>query len=296
MSDKNEAVPEWRKAWKLDDPEWVKQRKKDWRAIKRSPAYINASLRSKEKKLLKNFFMTGVGIDPIKLQTDPERCDFDNSPLQVQARPLYEIWLCANQTEERVQFILERNKHSTNSARKEFSRLMSLYDQLPTQDELATEGSMFAGSDERVYRALAPTHLFATDKRDAYSQEAIESRGAGFVGSYMRLIINYMKEDYYPQNIAPILLDEWLLCLPQSVIHAKSWKDGLEHQGGRYPLDYFDLAKKNYLERALHLINNPNDFDAVQIDFAKRIIEGFRTMTVNDEVDQHVKELLKDIK
>ncbi len=48
----------WRKAWKLDDPEWVKQRKKRWSQIKKSPVF--QLYRKSELREAKIFFLTGL--------------------------------------------------------------------------------------------------------------------------------------------------------------------------------------------------------------------------------------------
>ena len=289
--------PDWQKAWKLDDPDWVKQRKQDWAEIKRAPAFVSLYLPAKEKAILKRFFMTGCGIDPKEINKRGINPSFNptTTPLagMKQAdRVLHEIWLTANQSEEHIQSILARSEGNTIKARRALSAMFGRYNALPTQDELKTEKTLFAGSDQRLYETFSPLHLFATTSYAAFSQEAMKENGYNACWSFVNLIVNYLSEDYYPQNIAPVVLKEWLTSVPHAVRNSKAYMEEKVAEGYRDPYDYFKTLREECLVKALYLVSNPDDFDDVQVELAKRIIDGFRSMTVNEEVDQQIKELL----
>jgi hypothetical protein len=88
-----------RSAWKTDDPEWVKTRKRQWRDIRRSLEY-NAPIpfgepfyyvKKKQHKRLKEFFLTGtITTNYPKVHLDPK----PNHPLRgIEAVLLFYIWL-----------------------------------------------------------------------------------------------------------------------------------------------------------------------------------------------------------
>ena len=289
--------PDWQKAWKLDDPDWVKQRKQDWAEIKRAPAFVSLYLPAKEKAILKRFFMTGCGIDPKEINKrginpsfNPTTTPLDG--LKQADRVLHEIWLTANQSAEHIQSILARSEYDTIMARRALSAMFGHYNERSTQDELKTEKTLFAGSDQRLYETFSPLHLYTTANHAAFSQEAMEESGYNACWVFVNLIVNYLSEDYYPQNIAPVVLNEWLASVPYAVRHRKVRMEKMVTEGYRDPYDYFKTLREKCLVRALYLLDKPDDFDDVQVELAKRIIDGFRSMTVNEEVDQQVKDLL----
>ena len=290
--------PDWQKAWKLDDPEWVKQRKQDWAAIKRAPAFVSLYLPAKEKAILKRFFMTGCGIDPKEINKRGINPSFNptTTPLAGMKRAdrvLHEVWLTANQSEEHIQSILARSEDRTiKAARRELSAMFRSYNNISTQDELKTEKTLFAGSDQRLYETFSPLHLYATTDYAAFSQEAMKKNGYEACWVFLNIIVNYLSDDYYPQNIAPVVLNEWLTSLPHAVRNSKAKMEKKVAEGSRKPYDHFKSLREDCLVRALYLLGHPDDFDDVQVELAKQIVDGFRSMTVNEEVDQQIKELL----
>ena len=301
-----ENLPDYFSAWEVDNPEWVKQRKKDWKKIKESPGYLWCVLPRKQLPLLRKYFMTGIGINPQKLESNPnyfETDDHRHRPLAVQDALLFEIWLSANKSEEHIQRVLNRCSDglSIPKGKAAFSRIMMRFFDDKTEitgiDRLIREqGSMFAGSDEYLYRLLAPTHLYATDQYDEFSPEAIKLQSGSCISAYSGWVKNFLTKEYLVNSIAPLVLEEWLCCVPSSILKNEIVLKERPLRKGGHPLSYFDFMKKNYLIPSIEIHKNPGDFDSVQVDFAERILEAFKTMTVNEEVDNHVREIFADLK
>lgn len=131
MSDDYEIITD-RSAWKTDDPEWVKARKRQWRDIRRSLEYDTPFLgepfyflRKKNHKRIKEYFLTGtVTTNFPEVRLDPK----PNHPLGgIEAVLLFYIWLHPDDSENNWTRLRERLSGLWPKAQTRFFESISKY-------------------------------------------------------------------------------------------------------------------------------------------------------------------------
>ncbi len=103
-------IPEWRQAWKVDDKQWMKERKAKWKDIKKRLPLVTWFLRKEDLEQLKNYFLYGHGEHPAPPREKWELYRYNpDCPLTVEAPVIFECWLSADQSDEYFKRVLERN-------------------------------------------------------------------------------------------------------------------------------------------------------------------------------------------
>jgi hypothetical protein len=141
-----------RAAWKLDDPEWMKQRKKAWRDYKDSPIFSN--YKKDLIKRCKTFFLTGIAFDPEPSEDEwnppfgyhPLEC-----PLPLSNSLLMECWLDPEPSKERWEAVRNRIEQD------EYWRTRSFFRGCFRTWNRNGYPILFNGLDERLYHFFSPT-------------------------------------------------------------------------------------------------------------------------------------------
>lgn len=263
----SEQIPERRKAWKVDDPAWVRERESQWRKIKNSPV-LKRRLRQREIERVKNYFLTGSAFRP-----EPEKEEWrylryhpDTKPLPTTCNTLLQCWLSA----EGVDW--EHIRENAHPLILQDSRwylrdlLKSVYpEQIP----------LFNGRDRRIYYFFAPTRCRPEDypelPRDKFYQTAwlvrLELHPA---------IDQFLSVPYNRDSLAPELVPE--RC--DSIVPAFHHYENLEKAQN------FLKEVSKTLTRVAEIIDNQADFEDEIVGFATRMHSRFKEMELPHGMDE----------
>lgn len=257
-----------RAAWKLDDPEWVKQRKKAWRDYKDSPVF--STFDKGEIKWIKTFFLTGIAFDPEppKEEWNPRRLYHPTQlPLPSAHSLLIECWLDPEPSEERWTAVKSRTGQDV------YTRTRSFFRGCFRDYNRTGHPVLFNGLDERLYYFFGPTRCRREDV-EAYLGEISDDRYHGRCGQvyaqFVWQIRGYLEHDFNTDLIAPAFLDEWCDTIPTR--YDVRFDKMLKYEKHRYN----DI--KDIVSSALSVIASPSDYDARQVEFAERMIARFHEM------------------
>lgn len=277
ISKEDNLTPEWRKAWKINDSKWIKERRKAWREIKSS--LVLELYDKNEIKKIKNFFMTGSAFDP---ELPEEEWHYENyhpdlRPVPVSYSILIETWLGAEKSEENWQHIKEKNsrdEYEYESSRHFFRQ--SLRNHFPEQ------GSLFNGLDERLYNFFGPTRCRPEDypKEDEQGFLRIAWRTHNDLRS---LVEKYLSENYNPDNIAPVVVLEWYDTV-SSTYHAI----GPEDDGQIYYIN----SMKAIVEKACVVVSKSSTYDPNQVIFAEKLLARLKEMQMPEPLNNALKPFL----
>ena len=276
-SKKNNPIPEWRRAWKLDDPEWVKARRKAWRDIKSSP--VLEFFKKWEIKRIKNFFMTGSAFDPELPEEEWSNENYhpDLRPVPVSKKILIEVWLNADHSEENWHYIKEKyfqDETFYNQCRQFFRQCLRNY--FPEQ------GSLFNGLDERLYYFFGPTRC----RPENYPKENEKRflRIAWRTHNDLRgLVEKYLSENFNPYNIAPAVMLEWCDTISPTY-HAIGSEDDSRV--------YYINSMKAILDKACAIVDNRDSYDPNQVVFAEKLLANLKEMQMPEPLNNALKPFL----
>jgi len=237
--------------WQLDDKEWVKQRKEQWKWLK--ARVDNLSFLGKdERKSLKGYFIEGK-VD-------------QNCPLErMEAWPLLKMWLHPEQSDERWQQIkasaIARGPGVWGYA---IFRFQDIAGRRHSQDDMAPHGeSFFSGMEERLCRFFhldrcrREDHLDKTDEQFLLYAEHNLKHVRNFNG-----YINDEKPEKY--------------CIIRFYVPA--WQDAMKIA---FKEDYLGLEWMiNDVESVL---SNPKKRPAFIVELAKELDEALRDPEFSDE-------------
>jgi len=266
-------------AWKLDDPEWVKERKRKWRSVKNSP--ILSLLTKEEQRRIKTFYSTGIAFDPEPNEEEWRYLCYHPAkrPLPVSSYELFECWLDPEPSEERWSKVRDKAiiKSQEYALTTQFFR-RCLHDYVPKK------GSLFNGLDEKLYKFLCLGRCRREDYLDI-DEKGFYSISRSIYKSFVPQIEGYLQPDFNPCLIAPALLDEW--------------SDALETNYTVFDDKYRDLGDpyiylKNILKPALVIIRNPESYEEKQVAFSKRLIDRFRDMDMPPEMSKAILSFLAE--
>jgi hypothetical protein len=254
-------MPEWRKAWKTEDPEWVKQRQKDWKLIRKSPVF-EFRFNKDDLTRVKNFFMTGSAFVP-----EPEKSEWkwmsydpDTKPLPVTCAPLIECWLGVDGDIERwKQVRANSSADRLSSSRNMFRQTMHKYD--------PKKGTLFNGRDKMLYNFFVPTRCRPEDypERD----EKVFFHVASTVCYMLRpSVVAFLKESYDESNIAEDALPEWCDSVLPSFHNYKRNDDKAE----------FCRNVNDVLTAAFSIMERKENYMKPQVDAANYIVDRFNAM------------------
>jgi hypothetical protein len=267
-------IPEWRKAWKLDDPEWVKARRQAWRRIKQSPLF--EMFERRELKRIKNFFMTGSAFDPEPPEEEWRwyRYHPDKRPVPVSNSVLIECWLGADQSETHWQEIKTKYSEGKYESSRRFFR-QCLRNRFPEQ------GPLFDGLDERLYYFFEPTRCRPADYPDLNYKDFIYV--AWRVNNDLENLIKaHLSEHYNPHNIAPAVLPEW--CDSVSFTYEAV---GPERE------EYVIRNMAGIAKNARDIVDSQEDFRPEQVGFARDVLTRFKQMELPEPLEKALEPILE---
>ncbi len=265
------TTPKWRDAWKVDDPEWIKERKREWKRVLKSPGFLQSGATKNERGYIKNYFFTGSAFAPELPEEEWRfmRYDPDNSPLPVANSTLFEVWLSANQSEAHLDFIRARAHELTYVYSREL--LCTLY-----ATHMPEEGGIFLEADERIYRFFTPTRFRKKDYEGVKDDEFNRLARNRFV-RFGNAIQMYMVDTFNQNNIAPVFLIEWMDCVVPAFLHFVA--QGADEKS--YMHNY--TAR---IDRAVGVLRNPGEFECQQVDFARNLVTGFQKLDMPMKLSQ----------
>ncbi|HEC07609.1 MAG TPA: hypothetical protein ENJ12_12195 [Thiolapillus brandeum] len=287
-------LPEWRAAWRVDDPAWMKARRAEWRRLQGRIKYMVFNQR--ELTMLKNYFMYGCAHHPELPQEKwkresytPERGTLwypDWGP--VQDRLLYELWLTPDKSEKNSQRLLNvyDNIYERDRARDRFRKEMGRDLEHLSEDLLP----LFDGEEHRLYRLLGPTRC----RREDYPDETDEQYIKICDSSYSECIVTierYLRaEVVHDWDTAPLMVPEFCDAF-EHVLEA--WK--MESQGEPDPEEYYQerLIFLQYIIQSLHnVVDNPDTYKPEQVDVARAVLKCISSHRLPEQVESAVGDLL----
>lgn len=283
----NEHMPAWRAAWHLDDPEWVKQRKQNWKRMKNSPAVESLFMPNKDElKKIKNFYLTGSAFDPEPAEKDWRWNNYhpDTRPVPISKAMLLELWLTADDSEENWQHIYDKytNSHHRDARWAFRDALHRLYPEY---------GSIFDGREARIYRLLGPTRC----RRENYPELSPEQYRSvcdsvcAELGMPITAHLEASPGD--PNSISPLLVREWCDSVPGA-------HESKVSQSKRLERPEFLHVFTNWIVRIVSISRNiasdSDQFDPGQACMARDIIAFLSEMTLPKQLDDVLGEYLDD--
>jgi len=267
-------IPEWRKAWKLDDPEWVKARRQAWRRIKQSP--VLEGLNKREITRIKNFFMTGSAFDPELAEEEWLFYNYhpDRRPVPVSNSVLIECWLGAEQSETHWQEVKTKYSEGKYESSRRFFR-QCLRNLFPEQ------GPLFDGLDERLYYFFEPTRCRPRNYPDLEHKRFIRVAWRVY-NDLGGLVKAHLSENYNPHNIAPGVLPEW--CDSVSFTYEAV---GPERE------EYVIRNMAGIAKNARDIVDSQDDFRPEQVSFARDVLIRFKQMELPEPLEKALEPILE---
>jgi len=269
----NITIPKWRESWKVDDPEWVDLRKKEWLVVKKSPV-LKTKFKKDEIEKIKTFFMTGSAY-PYDL--DPDDWDWysyhpDKKPLPVRNTVLLQCWLAPTINLEQWE-IIKQYYMSQDSEYNSF--LTSRYQFRDLVKEMyPSAGTLFNGRDVALYEFFTPTRLERKDY-PKMSDERFNTLGSRTFFQLFELIKTYLNEIYNGDSIAPLVLQEWCDSIVPAFLNCEN--ESQKHETSRRTVSVFNSA----MERIVDAKASGSE----QIDFAKNMVELLEKVSFPDEME-----------
>jgi hypothetical protein len=273
--------PEWRKAWKLDDPEWVKQRKAEWKRLKQHPILGNKEwFKPAEQKAIKNFFMAGMPHIPEPPEREWEWDGYNpDLPLEtVDGGVLLECWLTADQSEANWRHIAGKYAKSTFM----FSR-RRLREWL--RNKFPERGCLFDGLEERLYLLFDPTRCRPEDFPEETHLRFINDAWRTYNDLKPMIRGFFLSQSPNPCNIAPVMLREWCDAIPWAY-------EALRNNGkGNERLQVKSVTE--ILTAAADIIQSPKGWGPRQVESAKRLLEFMRDTELPEELDSFLRPIIR---
>lgn len=281
----NEHMPAWRAAWHLDDPEWVKQRKQNWKRMKNSPAVESLFMPNKDElKKIKNFYLTGSAFDPEPAEKDWRWNNYhpDTRPVPISKAMLLELWLTADDSEENWQHIYDKytNSHHRDARWAFRDALHRLYPEY---------GSIFDGREARIYRLLGPTRCRPEDYPDLSDDlfRKISKSENSMIGAPIKALLT--EDNRSIDDFVPTLAREWCDTVPGAYEFAESVSS---ERPKLLPTLVKGLEKA--FAKASMISREPERFASSQVQLAENIIAFLSEMTLPKQLDDVLGEYLDD--
>lgn len=249
-------------AWKVDDKEWMKQRKAAWKDVKRKIACI-LNVSPEERRTLKDYYLFG--------KEDPEL------PLsKVHTGPLFELWLCPDRSEEHWKIVKEKytDRQRSNACNEFVTVNMNLKEYAPDG------GSFFDGLEERLCRWFGLDRLRREDW-PAMNDDQFRSMAK----DRMLLVI----------EIQTYLTDEFSNVFDITRYLIPKWRDALMIAYEQLPeLKPHFRQFKSLAKTVKDILDNPNAYNDVKVSMAKEIRDLFSDKALPDQVIEFFGMLKKD--
>lgn len=293
MTSEIEQMPEWRKAWKVDDPQWVKARKAKWKEIKKHLPEVAWFVSKGTHKKLKNYFFYGHGIYPAPAYEDwrIERY-YPNQPLRGEAAVLFECWLTPDRSDESFQRILARHVHESRNGRgrlvvdlSEITSSRSRFRELMAGHRFPAQGSLFDGLEERLYYLFGPTRGRREDFQDLSEKEFRHtvSMSYGFAVSVLKRFL--FADAPNPYDIAPHVLPEYC----DSIVI--SYERVLDEHGEERAINNSKQAAA-YLQIIVDIADGVRESTELQQQVARRLLDCLPVSRLPDIVRKNIEPVL----
>jgi hypothetical protein len=258
----SEIKPEWRKAWKVDDPEWLKERQRSWKNVKSSPVFDGFYDKENMAKL-RNFYLFGRAYNPEPPEKDwlwltyhPEK-----SPLAgVRAYRLYEIWFSPNDNLQHWDKVIAKSTEYELSSCRYFIRDMF-------RRHYPVNGNVFGHKEKTIYHLFGPTRFDVK----TYASKPVDHLTGAAARIFMDLgnvIELFFENEYNPQSIASATLPEFC--------------DALIPYSQQVPDDEFCAYRPEevaeFIGKPLEILQNSDDYHPEQVKAAQYMIDR-----LNDE-------------
>jgi len=243
--------------WLVDDKEWMKSRRANWKVIKRKIDKLGF-LENEEKKALKNYYLLGE--------------EDENWPLtNMTGGALLELWLNPDKSEEQWNKIREKDKNHTNrfnyASNKEFMNINSHLNKYCLDAEL----SFFDGLEERLCKYFHLDRLLREDWPELEEDIFIKKAKEGL--SLCRSFDNYLREESpNPYDITQYQVNRWFDAVkisfnPKYKIHGLDWM----------------------IESMCSVLNEPNTHHELVVNMARNL-----NSVINDsEFPEECREVIK---
>jgi hypothetical protein len=257
----SEELPEWRKAWKLDNPAWVKQRQTEWKKIKSS--YVITSIYTKkEQVMIKNFFMTGYCYKLGEIPSDPiYDWDADTRPLCVRAWALLESWFSPEYSDKNIQRIRK------NTDQRTWSDSEGHFHATLKNCQNDENGSVFNGRDKELFSIFSKPRFRPEDYPD-FDPKRFAKRAHSRFYQLRSSITKYFGETYYSQSITPIAYQSWI----DTIMPACNFVSMSNRR-------FIDIDLADTINAVNIVVASPENFHNNQVELGNRLLADLRAMS-----------------
>ena len=250
--------PEWRKAWKIDDPEWMKNRQMEWKKLK-SSAVFKDYFKAQEMSKIKNFFLYGSAYHP-----EPEQEDWrwlryhpDKKPIGVSYSVLIQAWLSPVFDSNRWKDILSYVDPTSVPKSRNFMRNTLRSDYPDT-------GNLFGEREKLLYHIFEPTRINYED----IPSDRLFNVAKNVLLNFSPVVSKFFNLKFNPDNLAPELLPEYCDSL---IPYCEQLEDDEFHE-------LRPVAVAKVIQKPLEILTNPEEYHPDQVKAAQYIIDR-----LNDE-------------
>lgn len=293
MTSETEQMPEWRKAWKVDDPQWVKERKAKWKEIKEHLPNVAWFVSKDKHKKLKNYFFYGHGIYPTPPEEDwrIKRYDTDR-PLKGTAAALFECWLTPDRSDENFHRILARHVLEKRDGRgrliidrSPITTSRARFRELMAGHRFPAQGSLLDGLEERLYYLFGPTRGRREDFPDLSEKEFqyTVSMSYSFAVSVLKRFL--FAEVPNPYDIAPLVVLEYC----DSIV--LSYERVLHEHGVERAINNSKQAVA-YLKAFVDIADGVREATELQQQVARQLLECLPVSELPQVVRDHIEPVL----
>lgn len=264
----------------MDDSDWVKQRKKEWKRLKQHPILGDKEwFRPAEQKAIKNFFMAGMPQIPEPPEKEWEWDGYNpDLPLEtVDGGVLLECWLTADQSEENWHHIAEKYARSIFMSSRRRLREWLRY-------KFPEQGCLFDGLDERLYHLFGPTRCRPEDFPEETHLRFINEAWRTHNELEPMIVSFFINRNPNPCNIAPLMLREWCDTIPWTYEALSRDNDNSERLLVKSVVDI--------LTAAAAIIHSPEGRESRQVEAAKQLFEFMRDTELPDELAASLRPIL----
>lgn len=253
-----DTTPAWRKAWKVDDPEWMKNRQMEWKKLKSSVVFKDY-FNTEEVSEIKNFFLFGRAHDP-----EPEQEDWrwlryhpNKKPISVSYSALIQAWLSPVFDPSRWKEIIKDTDLMIIQRNRNFMRNTLRSDYPDT-------GNLFGEREKLLYHIFEPTRI---NYEDIPSDRLFNVAKNVFL-NFSPVVSKFFNLEFNPDNLAPELLPEYCDSL---IPYCEQLEDDEFHE-------LRPVAVAKVIQKPLEILTNPDDYHPDQVKAAQYIIDR-----LNDE-------------
>jgi hypothetical protein len=254
--------PEWRKAWKIDDPEWLKERQRSWKRLKSSPVFKDI-YKKYEMDNIRDFYVYGRGLDPEPPEEDWVRLTFhpDRIPVcGVKGSQLFQIWFSPDQNLQRWQEVIDQSTRNELRGCREIVR-----DNF--RHSYPASGNLFGEREVLIYKYFGPTRFCIKDYEGS-SKEDFLLAAASVYFELNKIVEMFFDNEYNAESIAPHVMPEFCDCL----IPYCDPNDGNENRA------YNPKKVARIVGKALEILQTRDDYHPEQVKAAQYMIDR-----LNDE-------------